>query len=650
MSPRAARLLHPLAALLALGAASCLERPAVPVTPNLQAGIRLPLTGQGIDEVDILLEIDNSNSMAGNQERLANNLEHMVELFFAVTQGAMSPIRSLRVGVITSDLGTLGVGLSSCNRSPAASRDGDNALLNPFMSGAATRIAANGQPGIVPPAGFACPDRAALPRFLAFSPTNQSHVDFVCESFLGANGCAYEQQLEAVYRALVVHGADAPAPSAAAPNGGFLRRDAILAVVMVTDEEDGSVIDCERTHPDEPCTADERARFDLIRAMPGGVYDGTSSRWASIGGRQNLNNRFYLYKTPEQDPTWPVDRYIRLGDAYARRGLLRLKPDHPERILFSAVAGVPLQRDIPTRAGSGTGPGERRIDWGRLLGTGASDPGFTAVQQGVGTQPEDGRISMRRAHVDCHCGGGAADGCAAPFVPVQGYERVYPACWSEMSARPTMRDPREPEGMSCTFTGGQAYFALPSRRIAEVARRFDELADGNGMVHSVCESSYRAVVEDIVSRIQRRAGRCLPRPVETAPAECPARSGLQGCVRTNCTVREFLPPGANPATACARPGRQPGDYDPQMARQTCIVRQVALRLGEPPPAGEEGFYYDTRPDPSSPACRQHVEFTANAHLLEGSSALLECVQANLGAAQPDAASPDVAPSDVNASQ
>lgn len=118
MSPRAARLLHPLAALLALGAASCLERPAVPVTPNLQAGIRLPLTGQGIDEVDILLEIDNSNSMAGNQERLANNLEHMVELFFAVTQGAMSPIRSLRVGVITSDLGTLGVGLFELQPEP----------------------------------------------------------------------------------------------------------------------------------------------------------------------------------------------------------------------------------------------------------------------------------------------------------------------------------------------------------------------------------------------------------------------------------------------------------------------------------------------------------------------------------------------------
>jgi|GEM_PF-459312 len=627
MSPRATPTPRTLAALLALGAASCLERPVARPTPNLQSGITLSLAAQGIDEVDVLFEIDNSGSMLGNQANLANNLPRLIAGLFPTTPGAVSPIRSLRVGVITSDLGSLGARTTSCERSP---RVGDDARLNPFMSGEATRAAASTQAGIPSPPDVTCADRAGLPAFLSFSSTSRSHGEFVCEAFVGASGCGYEQQLEAVYRALVVHRADAPARSAAAPNGGFLRPNAILAIIIVTDEEDGSVVDCENTHPDEPCTAEERRRFERIRHPTEGVFQGASSLWAGIGSSRALNNRFYLYADGSaQDPTWSVDRYIDL--ARPNHGLLRLKPGHPERIIFPAIAGVPTERDIPRPADYVPGVGLPRVQWDRLLGAVPTDRGFTGLQSSVGSTREDGRVSMRRGDVDCRCGGGAAEGCTAPLVPVVGYERVLPACWRPGSARTVQNGVEQP--MPCTFTGGAAYFALPSRRIAEVARRFDALSDGNGMVYSVCETNYRGPIDDIVYRIQRRAGRCLPRPVETTPTDCPAGSGLQGCVRTNCTVREFLPAGTDVAAACSRQrGRTPGGYDPQRGLQTCVVNQVTLRLGEAPPAGHEGFYYDTRPDPASPACRQHVEFTDNARLWREATAELQCVQANLGAA------------------
>jgi hypothetical protein len=79
------------------------------------------------------------------------------------------------------------------------------------------------------------------------------------------------------------------------PNAGFVRDNAVLGIVMVTDEEDGSVRDCRYAERGVPCT-------DAVS-----VFDITSPQWSS----NDLNLRFYLY-TPgsAQDPTWPIDRYI----------------------------------------------------------------------------------------------------------------------------------------------------------------------------------------------------------------------------------------------------------------------------------------------------------------------------------------------------
>jgi len=91
-------------------------------------------------------------------------------------------------------------------------------------------------------------------------------------------------------------------------------------------------------------------------------------------------------------------------------------------------------------------------------------------------------------------------------------------------------------------------------------------------------------------------------------------------------VRELLPAGASAASACtAARGRAPGERDLATGRETCLVREIALPPGGAPPAGREGFYYDTRPEAASD-CRQHVEFTTGAQPIQGATAVVDCIQ------------------------
>ena len=58
---------------------------------------------------------------------------------------------------------------------------------------------------------------------------------FSCIAVLGESGCGFEHQLASVARALGADGAPAPAE-----NAGFLRPDALLAIILVTNEDDCS--------------------------------------------------------------------------------------------------------------------------------------------------------------------------------------------------------------------------------------------------------------------------------------------------------------------------------------------------------------------------------------------------------------------------
>jgi hypothetical protein len=459
--------------------------------------------------------------------------------------------------------------------------------LNPIKSGLAIRTH---QPWTSAPPGrrpARCTnDPNQYPSFLAYSniatsnssapTTEEFRDDFVCNAYLSTGGCGLEQQLESAYRALVVRNPRVQAGNTD-PNAGFVRDNAVLAIVMVTDEEDGSVRDCRFQEAGVPCT-------DAV-----GVFDIMSPDWSS----SDLNLRFYMY-TPgsRQDPTWAIDRYI--DPARPNRGFTSLKPGRPDLVIFSAIAGVPL--DLPMRAG--------RVDYDALLGRmpDGSD-GYTGEQSGSGP------VSMRQRTMDPMCS-----------------TRVAPACRREGSAPTTACD------------AASQYTAAPSRRIVEVVRRFAD-RNNNGTLHSICANDYTPALTQIVERIQARiSGRCLSRDLETEPAQC--ANGMPGCQRVKCIVREILPAGMSTSVCTGARGRTAGERDlttPTMPRSTCVVNQVLVTPGGAPPAGQEGFYYDTRRDPSAPDCAQHIEFTGNANLVAGATAVIECVQAGVAAADAGAA-------------
>ena len=216
---------------------------------------------------DLLFVIDNSGSMAANQANLSRNI---ADFFGALGAEAVS----LHVGVISTDLGTPGSTVPSCSNSDV----GDDGLLNPIRNGQAIR---SHQPWTTAPAGVR-PARCMTvptqyPSFLTFDAATSDPMafrdDFVCNAYLSVGGCGLEQQLESLYRALVVRN-PREQPGNTDPNAGFVRPDAVLGIVMFSDEEDGSVRDCRYAESGVPCT-DGIGVFDSpeCRAGPGEVGD-----------------------------------------------------------------------------------------------------------------------------------------------------------------------------------------------------------------------------------------------------------------------------------------------------------------------------------------------------------------------------------------
>jgi hypothetical protein len=360
--------------------------------------------------------------------------------FEQVTAGdPATAVTNLHVGVISTDLGTPGSTVPSC----ADSDVGDDGLLNPIRRGLATRTHqpwTYARPGYRPMRCTMDPDQ--YPTFLSFEAgvdPTARAEDFACVSFLSF-GCGLEQQLESVYRALITQ---RTVPTS--PNQGFLRDDAVLGIFILSDEEDGSIRDCRYAAPGAACAGATT------------VFDQTSPAWSSV----DLNMRFYMYSPGDAtDPTWPLERYVDL--AHPDRGLLGLKPGRPELVVFGGLLGVPLE--LPRRA-------DRGVDWGALLGRARDgSDGY------VGLSPE-GPISMRQRNRDLTCA-----------------NRVVPSCRRQGSAY----DPARP---SCDTQ--TQYFAWPARRIAEVARRFDE-GFGNAAVGSICQTDYAETLRAFADRVRAR--------------------------------------------------------------------------------------------------------------------------------------------------
>jgi hypothetical protein len=223
--------------LITLGATACTKDIALGLNgdggcPPTGCGttatpIRVPQSPQ--NKVDILFMVDNSASMAAMQEELKAKFGSFFTVFNDLATAGV--YADLHIGVVTSDYGAGDEDntASGCGKSPG----GDLGKLQ--------AIGKQADPSCVPPTGVPFieyafgPGGTAVGNIPAGNTPANLVTTFTCMASgidaAGTNpGCGFEHQLESVYAAL--HNTT--------DNAGFLRSDAFLVVVFLTNEDDGS--------------------------------------------------------------------------------------------------------------------------------------------------------------------------------------------------------------------------------------------------------------------------------------------------------------------------------------------------------------------------------------------------------------------------
>jgi hypothetical protein len=245
-----------LIAAMGLCALGCFERELRPVNPCTTSEVRRRIAVDTVDTVDLLFMVDNSGSMSQEQDLLRAEIPRMITILASGNRDGdpeleFTPVRSMHVGIITSDLGAGNEppppnDVPSCN-----SGLGDDGILRNTSRG-----------------GTGC-STTYPSRVFDFAQATDDPATFAaevgCVADLGTGGCGFEQQLEATLKALSPAGpTDFVAAGYAAPaffgntrghagpggaNEGFLRAESALAIVLLTDEEDCSVPAYELFYP-----------------------------------------------------------------------------------------------------------------------------------------------------------------------------------------------------------------------------------------------------------------------------------------------------------------------------------------------------------------------------------------------------------------
>jgi len=260
----------------------------------------------GTNQLDLLLMVDNSNSMTEEQMSLVAELPRLVRVLSSGDfdeDGSLTgpddftPF-DLNVGVVTADMGTGGFTVPTCIRSDF----GDDGILR---TQGRTDIAG-------------C--MAVYPSFMSFRPGAGADpaafaTDVACVATVGTGGCGFEQQLEATLKALSPAAATtwtavgyvpplffrATSGHADRANAGFVRDGSVLTIVPLTDENDCSASDAD-------------------------LYNPSSATYGST----DLNLRCFVHGDAALHP---IARYV--------DGLLQLRTT-PGRLVFAPIVGIPV--------------------------------------------------------------------------------------------------------------------------------------------------------------------------------------------------------------------------------------------------------------------------------------------------------------------
>jgi hypothetical protein len=195
--------------------------------------------------VDILFVIDDSGSMMDEQRQLGIWSNELFDVL-----GSSGELPDLHVGVVSSSIAIAGI--AGCQSGAAAWHVGAAKLDNSRF--------------IVDAAG---------PQGRVRNYSGTLTETFAKMALVGDSGCGFEQPFKAARTALVANA------------GGFLREDALLLVVFVTDEDDCSAIDSGLYLDPYGDACSEMGPITSYRCFEKGVqcYDGKGRR--AFGDRKN---------------------------------------------------------------------------------------------------------------------------------------------------------------------------------------------------------------------------------------------------------------------------------------------------------------------------------------------------------------------------
>jgi hypothetical protein len=163
----------------------------------------VPPEEEGCSKVDFMFVIDNSNSMATNQGELVASFPE----FVAAIEGTLTDVESFHVGVVTSDAYEFNE--NGCTQTGALVTEtggvnSSNATCHPFAEG-----------------------------FRYMTEQDDLPTAFACAALIGTAGDNDERMMDGATDAI------SPALNAAgACNAGYIRDDALLVAVFISDEDD----------------------------------------------------------------------------------------------------------------------------------------------------------------------------------------------------------------------------------------------------------------------------------------------------------------------------------------------------------------------------------------------------------------------------
>jgi hypothetical protein len=319
---RVACSLIPLSAVLAMGVlAGCPDRSIDEVKPQ-QGRVEAKDIPVNINrDLDLLFLIDDSPSMADKQANLADNFPKFIDVLSSIPGG----LPNVHIGVVTSDMGTQG---------PPPSF---GPTVGAGLPGACSGVGKDGVMQL-----FGQPVNAPYISDIADPITgvrSRNYTGDLATVFgniakgAGARGCGFEQHLAAVQRALVN-----PA------NGGFLRDNAYLGVILIADEDDCSLGDF-KLLADDTNSRNTLGAVQSFRCTRFGVL-------CNQGG-QNTNNMNQVGTKGQCHPNDDSQYLAKVNDLVS--ALKAVKKNDANKLIVAGIVGSVDQFAVELR----TPPGEK---------------------------------------------------------------------------------------------------------------------------------------------------------------------------------------------------------------------------------------------------------------------------------------------------